>query len=129
MAVPGGHNTAMVQRPGALPAQLLVSPFAARQAQGGEEPSPLQGDDRMKEIDRSERSLQSYTSACLLRAGHREEQSPSPTGGMHRMKVKRTPGSAPYRATRQPVCCAAGIGRNKAPRLKRYGLGEEEQMV
>ena len=81
MAVPGGHNTAMVQRPGALPAQLLVSPFAARQAQGGEEPSPLQGDDRMKEIDRSERSLQSYTSACLLRAGHREEQSPSPTEG------------------------------------------------
>jgi len=93
MAVPGGHNTAMVQRPGALPAQLLVSPFAARQAQGGEEPSPLQGDDRMKEIDRSERSLQSSMPARMLRARHREEQSPSPTGAWARRRGADCPGA------------------------------------
>ena len=43
MAVPGGHNTAMVQRPGAFLAELLVSPYAACQAQGGEEPLPYRG--------------------------------------------------------------------------------------
>jgi len=42
---------------------------------------------------------------------------------------RRTPGGAPYRATRQPVCCAPGIGRSRAPLLQEHGREEEEQIA
>jgi len=65
------------ERLGALPAELHVSLFAARQVLGGAEPLPYRGDAQDEgKTNARERFLQSCTSAHLLRARHREEQSP-----------------------------------------------------